>query len=474
VPSRKILNLADVGRPQRTWEIDRIVAAVRAFLRKPDGPRDLQDVARAGTPVVRGEPTKQSLEERLPSDLPAISQSGLLHRCRDPSCATSRSALGRARATRSRSRRRRARYGPSGWRRAGIGYGAHPPCSAPGTLRARMAGLAEGDTAPVTSRWPTPTRGRRPAPWPCSPGLMGRPGRGWSLKPRRQLSRAAGRRRVGYTRPGAVHAIIGGLRKSDQARSRGDGRARPRKIEVIYSGTDLERLSPGSSNGQPDPARELGPHPPSTFLVTQIGRALRGAGWRGRARRDGGKSAPARRLGAGEPRTCSSSAPTGARPHRRARWTTRPRGAPGARRPCARGLGHREGRPADPDRLGTWSSNASYAGGGASPARFREGGSPASARSSRPIWRAWPELVIDGETGLPGGLRAIPPRSPGALARVLENPTWGSDHGASGPGRKRRVEGALLAPAPKLDATEALYRRARRDTRDMSIRGPDL
>jgi glycosyltransferase involved in cell wall biosynthesis len=240
-------------------------------------------------------------------------------------------------------------------------------------------------------------------------------------------------RRLGYTsrRVHAIVAVCESIKRDLVATG-----VPAQKIEVIYSGTDLERFHPGL-DGQPI-RRELG-LAPEHFLVTQIGvRSWRG--WRDVL------DAMARLA----PDT----------PHARLLFV----GAPPPRvtelGECARKigldgrvlvLGHREDVP----QILTASDvvvDASYAGAGLT-GSIRE-----ALACERPVvatdLAGMPELVVDGETGL-----LVPPRDPDALARalrrVIENPTWAQAMARAG---CKRVD-AHFSLRAKLDATEALYRR---------------
>ena len=209
-----------------------------------------------------------------------------------------------------------------------------------------------------------------------------------------------------------------------------------RKIEVIYSGTDVERFHPGL-DGQTI-RRELG-LTAEHFLITQIGvRSWRG--WRDvleAMARIAPEASRARLLfvGAPPPRITELHA------------CARERGLDGR----VLVLGHREDVP----QILTASDvvvDASYAGAGLT-GSIRE-----ALACERPVvatnLAGMPELVVDGETGL-----LVPPRDPdalaGALRRVLENPTWAQAMARAG---CKRVD-AHFSLRAKLDATEALYRR---------------
>jgi glycosyltransferase involved in cell wall biosynthesis len=240
-------------------------------------------------------------------------------------------------------------------------------------------------------------------------------------------------RRLGYTsrRVQAIVAVCASIKRDLVARG-----VPATKIEVIYSGTDLERFHPGIDGSAI--RHELGltlEH----FLVTQIGvRSWRG--WRDvlDAMARVAPHAPRARLlfvGAPAPRVAEVQAAAAER-------------GLGER---VLVLGHREDIPqilAGSDVV----VDASYAGAGLT-GSIRE-----ALACERPVvatdLAGMPELVIDGETGL-----LVPPRDPGALAtalrRVLENPTWAQAMARAG---AKRVD-AHFSLRAKLDATEALYRR---------------
>jgi glycosyltransferase involved in cell wall biosynthesis len=240
-------------------------------------------------------------------------------------------------------------------------------------------------------------------------------------------------RRLGYTsrRVHAIVAVCESIKRDLVATG-----VPAQKIEVIYSGTDVERFHPGL-DGQPI-RRELG-LAPEHLLITQIGvRSWRG--WQDVL------DAMAR-LAPDAPRARLLF--VGAPPPRIAELGERAR---------ARGLegrvlvfGHREDVP----QILTASDvvvDASYAGAGLT-GSIRE-----ALACERPVvatdLAGMPELVIDGETGL-----LVPPRDPDALARalrrVIENPTWAQAMARAG---CKRVD-AHFSLRAKLDATEALYRR---------------
>jgi glycosyltransferase involved in cell wall biosynthesis len=208
------------------------------------------------------------------------------------------------------------------------------------------------------------------------------------------------------------------------------------KIEVIYSGTDLDRFHPEVDGS--GVRRELGLGP-EHVLITQVG--IRS--WRGNddvldAMRRVHRAAPHARLlfvGAPPPRITSTMD------------KARRRGLDGV----VSVVGHRHDIPeilAASDLV----VDASYAGLGLT-GSLRE----ALAVETPVIGTALegiPELVSDGETGL-----LVPPRNPDALAqailRVIENPTRAKAMARAG---RKRVE-AQFSTAVKVERTEALYRR---------------
>lgn len=209
-----------------------------------------------------------------------------------------------------------------------------------------------------------------------------------------------------------------------------------RKIEVIYSGTDLTRFHPQVDGS--GIRRELGLSPEHA-LITQIG--IRS--WRGNddvleAMARVHRAAPHSRLlfvGAPPPRIMSML------------YKARQRGLSGA----VFCLGHRHDIPeilAASDLV----VDASYAGLGLT-GSLRE-----ALAVETPVigtrLEGIPELITDGETGL-----LVPPRNPDALAqavlRVLENPTRAKAMARAG---RKRVE-AQFSMTAKIERTEALYRR---------------
>ncbi|HKZ08184.1 MAG TPA: glycosyltransferase family 4 protein [Methylomirabilota bacterium] len=241
------------------------------------------------------------------------------------------------------------------------------------------------------------------------------------------------RRRLGYTSP-RVHAIVAVCRsiKDDLV---GVG-VPASKIEVIYSGTDVDRFHPGADGHAV--RRELG-LTASHALVTQIGvRSWRG--WRDLLEA----------MAALAPRRPDVRLLlVGARPPRVAEIAdeARTRGIGGR----VLVLGHRDDVPqilAASDVV----VDASYAGLGITGA-IRE-----ALACERPVVatavEGMPELVVDGETGL-----LVAPRAPAALAaaieRLLDDRTAAQAMARAG---RKRVE-AQFSLRAKLDATEALYRR---------------
>jgi L-malate glycosyltransferase len=209
-----------------------------------------------------------------------------------------------------------------------------------------------------------------------------------------------------------------------------------RKIEVIYSGTDLTRFHPQVDGS--GIRRELG-LAPEHALITQVG--IRS--WRGNddvleAMTRVHRAAPHSRLlfvGAPPPRIASTLD------------KARRRGLDGA----VFCFGHRHDIPeilAASDLV----VDASYAGLGLT-GSLRE-----ALAVETPVigtrLEGIPELISDGETGL-----LVPPRNPDALAqaalRVLENPTRAKAMARAG---RKRVEGQFSMTA-KIERTEALYRR---------------
>ena len=240
-------------------------------------------------------------------------------------------------------------------------------------------------------------------------------------------------RRVGYTsrRVHAIVAVCESIKRDLVATG-----VPAEKIEVIYSGTDVERFHPGLDGGPI--RRELGLDA-DHVLITQIGvRSWRG--WRDvlDAMARVAPAAPRARLlfvGAPAPRIDELAD------------EARGRGLDGR----VLVLGHRDDVP----QILTASDvvvDASYAGAGLT-GSIRE-----ALACERPVvatnLAGMPELVIEGETGL-----LVAPRDPGALAgallRMIENPTWAQTMARAG---RKRVD-AHFSLRAKLDATEALYRR---------------
>ena len=243
----------------------------------------------------------------------------------------------------------------------------------------------------------------------------------------------AGVRRVGYTsrRVDAIVAVCDSIKRGLVEAGVPAGR-----IDVIYSGTDLDRFHPGV-DGAPI-RRELG-LTREHLLVTQVGvRSWRG--WTDVVAAMG-EVAPrqprARLLFVGVP------AP------RVAEIAARAREAGIADRVLT--LPQRDDVPAilcASDVV----VDASYAGAGIT-GSIRE-----AMACERPVIataaEGMPELVRDGETG-----RLVPPRHPAALAEAivatLADPTAAQAMARAG---RKRVE-AHFSLRAKPDATEALYRR---------------
>jgi glycosyltransferase involved in cell wall biosynthesis len=240
-------------------------------------------------------------------------------------------------------------------------------------------------------------------------------------------------RRVGYTSR-RVHAIVAVCRSIKDGLVASGVPAS--KIEVIYSGTDVERFQPGADGTAV--RRELGLSAEHA-LITQIGvRSWRG--WRDLLE---AMTTVADRLD--RARLLFVGAPP-------------PRIAEIGDAARARGLGDRVlvlGHRDDVPRILAASdvvADASYAGLGIT-GSIRE-----ALACERPVVattiEGMPELVVDGETGL-----LVPPRAPKALAeavvRLLENPTAAQAMARAG---RKRVE-AFFSLRAKLEATETLYRR---------------
>jgi glycosyltransferase involved in cell wall biosynthesis len=239
--------------------------------------------------------------------------------------------------------------------------------------------------------------------------------------------------RLGYTtrRVTAVVAVCESIKRGLVAAGV-DGK----KVEVIYSGTDIGRFHPGVDGGRI--RAELGLEAGHT-LVTQIG--IRS--WRGNddvldAMVCVHQAAPHARLlfvGAPPPRIPIL------------REKARQRGLSG----IVSIFGHRDDIPeilAASDLV----VDASYAGLGLT-GSLREAlavETPVVGTNLEGI----PELISDGETGL-----LVPPRNPEALAqailRMIENPTRTKAMARAG---RKRVE-AQFSTAVKVRRTEALYER---------------
>ncbi|HEU5193129.1 MAG TPA: glycosyltransferase family 4 protein [Methylomirabilota bacterium] len=240
-------------------------------------------------------------------------------------------------------------------------------------------------------------------------------------------------RRVGYTSR-RVHAIVAVCRSIKNGLVASGVPAE--KVEVIYSGTDLERFHPGADGGPV--RRELG-LTGEHALITQIGvRSWRG--WRDVLE---AMATVAQHL------SRARLLFVGAPPPRVAEIVDAAR---------ARGLGDRVlvlGHRDDVPRILAASDvvvDASYGGLGIT-GSIRE-----ALACERPVvatsLEGMPELVVDGETGL-----LVEPRKPEALAmallRMLGDPTSAQAMARAG---RKRVE-AHFSLRAKLDATEALYRR---------------
>jgi len=209
-----------------------------------------------------------------------------------------------------------------------------------------------------------------------------------------------------------------------------------RKIEVIYSGTDLTRFRPEIDGGAI--RRELGLGPEHT-LITQVGvRSWRGNDDVLEAMTRVHRAAPHCRLlfvGAPPPRIVSTMD------------KARQRGLGDV----VFVLGHRHDIPEILDGSDLV-VDASYAGLGLTNS-LREAlavETPVIGTDLEGI----PELITDGETGL-----LVPPRNPDALAqailRTVENPTRAKAMARAG---RKRVE-RQFSMAIKVERTEALYRR---------------
>ena len=262
-------------------------------------------------------------------------------------------------------------------------------------------------------------------------GLMG--GRTLLVLNRGVSFPVAGVRRIGYTTR-RVHAIVAVCESIKRGLVVGGVPAD--KIEVIYSGTDLERFHPGVDGAPIRRELSLGR---DDLLVTQVGvRSWRG--WK--------------ELMAAMP-TVAARRPrarllfVGAPPPRVAEIADRARAAGLGDRVTA--LGHRDDIPAilcASDLV----VDASWAGLGIT-GSIRE-----ALACERPVVatavEGMPELVRAGETGL-----LVPPHDPVALAEaivtLLSDPTAAQAMARAG---RKRVEAHFSLHA-KLDATETLYRR---------------
>jgi glycosyltransferase involved in cell wall biosynthesis len=240
------------------------------------------------------------------------------------------------------------------------------------------------------------------------------------------------RRRMGYASP-RVHAIVAVCRSIKEGLVAAG--VPPAKIQVIYSGTDLDRFGPGV-DGAPV-RRELGLGPDHA-LITQVG--VRS--WRGWQDLLAAMPAVAGRLDRARLLFVGAPAPRIAEIGDRAREL-------GVGRHVLV-LGHRDDVPAILNASDVV-VDASYAGLGIT-GSIRE-----ALACERPVVatavEGMPELVVDGETGL-----LVPPRDPAAMAaallRALGDPTAAQAMARAG---RKRVE-AHFSLRAKLDATEALYR----------------
>jgi glycosyltransferase involved in cell wall biosynthesis len=262
-------------------------------------------------------------------------------------------------------------------------------------------------------------------------GLMG--GRTLLVLNRGVSFPVTGIRRLGYT-SARVHAIVA-VCESIKRGLVAAGVAAD-KIDVVYSGTDLERFHPGVDGGPV--RRELGVSA-RDLLVTQVG--VRS--WRGWMDVLTAMGEVARR----EPRARLLFVGVPA-----------PRVVEVAERADQAGLsgrvltlGHRTDVPAilcASDVV----VDASYAGAGIT-GSIRE-----ALACERPVvataMEGMPELVRDGDTG-----RLVPPRDPAALAEAilatLADPTAAQAMARAG---RKRVE-AHFSLRAKVDALDALYRR---------------
>src|SRR5258705_10493383 len=239
--------------------------------------------------------------------------------------------------------------------------------------------------------------------------------------------------RLGYTTPRvtAIVAVCESIKRGLVA-----AHVPAEKIEVIYSGTDLDRFHPGVDGG--GTRGEVGLEP-GHQLITQIGMRS----WRGNddvldAMVRVHRAAPHCRLlfvGAPPPRITSTLD------------KARTRGLGGV----VFVLGHRLDVPeilAGSDLV----VDAPHAGRGLT-GSLREAlavETPVIGTNLEGV----PELIADGETGL-----LVPPRNPDALAqailRMLENPTRAKAMARAG---RKRVE-AHFSMSQKIQRTEALYER---------------
>ena len=262
-------------------------------------------------------------------------------------------------------------------------------------------------------------------------GLMG--GRSVLVLNRGVSFSVGGLRRVGYT-SARVHAIVAVCESIKRGLVAAGVPAD--KIDVVYSGTDLERFHPGV-DGEPI-RRELG-LTAAELLVTQIG--VRS--WRGWTDVLTAMGEVARR----EPRARLLFVAVPA-----------PRVREIAERAAAAGLDGRVltlGQRTDVPAILRASAivvDASYEGAGIT-GSIRE-----ALACERPVVatgiEGMPELVHDGETG-----RLVPPRNPAALAAAiaatLADPMAAEAMARAG---RKRVE-AHFSLRAKIDGVEALYRR---------------
>ena len=238
--------------------------------------------------------------------------------------------------------------------------------------------------------------------------------------------------RLGYTtrRVTAIVAVSESIKRGLVR----EGRVPAGKIEVIYSGTDMERFHPGVDGSQI--RRELG-LAPDQFLITQIGiRSSRGNDELLDAMVAVSARAPGARLlfvGARRPESLHEKA--------------RARGLDG----LVRVLAYREDIP-EILAASDCCVDASYAGLGLT-GSLREALAVETPVIATDI-EGNPELVIHSETGL-----LVPPKNPAALAQailqLMENPVRAQEMARAG---RKRVETAFSTRV-KVERTEALYQR---------------